>query len=158
MLLEGLVIAAGISLVGLVLSRVRGARAATVECRTLRTQPRLLPVGEYLAWPVTGLAIARAPSRVVIESGQVTWFAAGSLQPDWQSPAHDLSVREVPASLWVGLDRVRLQPPGGSPVTAVVSRESQRPAGPLDPDHVSRLRAHLTLFLESLRPDGDRTD
>lgn len=104
-----------------------------------------------------GLAIARRPSRVVIEHGQVTWFAPDRLQPDWQAAAHDLSGREVPATLWVGLDRVRLQPPGGNPVTVVASRESQRPAGPLDPDYEARLRVHHAFFLESLRPDGEST-
>lgn len=151
MLLEGLVIAAGVALFGFALSRVRGARAAKVERRTLGQHPRLLPAGEYLAWPVRSLAIARRPSRVVVERGQVTWFAPDRLQPDWQAAAHDLSVREVPATLWVGLDRVRLQPPAGKPVTVLVSRESQRPAGPLDPDYEARLRIHLSFFLESLR-------
>jgi hypothetical protein len=154
MIVEGVVIALGISLVGFVVSRLRGARAARLERQTMGQEQRLLPEGEFAAWPLRWLMAPRQSSRVRVEGGQVWWFAPGSTQPEWQAPAEQVSVRVLPPSFWVDVTRVRLQPPTREPVTLRVSRERQRPAGPLDQRYEQRLEGYLASFVETLHRNG----
>ncbi|WP_147063995.1 hypothetical protein [Knoellia locipacati] len=154
MIVEGVVIALGISLVSFVVSRVRGARAGRLERQTMGQQQRLLPEGEFAVWPLRRLMATRQPSRVRVEGGQVSWFAPGSTQPEWQSPADRVGVRILAPTRWVDVTRVRLQPPTGEPVTLRVSRELQRPVGPLDQRYERRLGGYLASFVETLGRNG----
>ena len=130
-LATALATAAGLWLVGVVVSGVRTRRTARRREAVPVGSATAPPPDEFGVWTFHGPVLGSRRDRLRVRPGTVTWFDRDEIQPRWQLPAGRVLLEVRDRTWWVDVPRLALTTPDGRRRIRV-TRGVDRPLGSLD--------------------------